>query len=44
MKPTERSETTMPLVPRMSRNLRPRRSTSATPTMVMVKLTTVRIT
>jgi hypothetical protein len=42
--PTPTSETMMPLVPRMSRNLRPLRSTSIMPTMVMVKLTTVKRT
>jgi hypothetical protein len=42
--PTPTSETMMPLVPTMNRNLRPLRSTSIMPTMVMLKLTTVNST
>ena len=34
----------IPLVPRISRNLRPLRSTNIIPTMVIRKFTTVKIT
>ena len=42
--PTPISETMMPLVPRMNRNLRPLRSTSIMPTVVIRKFMAVKMT